>query len=471
MAWVYAYYVLAVGQGTGTLVQVCDGELKKPVWSVIIDLGSEGWSEEVALPSAKFAAEKLKNGEKSGEVTLDAVILSHSDSDHINLIPKLLKEFSDPRNPKPTKPKLSVTEVWFGGDRSKYKKGDRANVLDELHNFRPVRKPDDSNIKGLKNNVSSLDKTAPDPLVDSGKDGKIWLMIGNTIADQVSIEKNKPTRTASGGYATNTKSLVVGVSFGASPDTKEIFATGDATGLTIAKCREVLKASGETIAPSLSVSLPHHGSGTTTYDLLGLRGKEPTSELARETIEEFAKEIGAVTVSASAGERSTFRHPAIGVIEDFGGYVEEGKYKDPAVEKDGEHFYTAHMPSTHFTYDRKVKAVKSMPAKWPSKSGWYSARTAKNAFTTDYFIDLKEPVPTAWNLKAIYREESKFKPPPPRTISWVFIVENGGKAWKVEKPVDTLGLTEEQIRWVEAAIGGPLPPERFVHIPSADARD
>lgn len=466
MAWVYAYYVLAVGQGTGTLVQVCDGELKKPVWSAIVDLGSEGWSEEVALPSAKFAAEKLKNGEKSGEVTLDAVILSHSDSDHINLIPKLLKEFSDPRNPKPTKPKLSVTEVWFGGDRSKYKKAGRPNVLDELHDYRPIRKPDDSNIKGLKNNVSSLNKTAPDPLVDSGKDGKIWLMIGNTIADQVSIQKNAPTRTASGGYATNTKSLVVGVSFGIGADTKEIFATGDATGLTIAKCREVLQKSKEKLAPSLSVSLPHHGSGTTTYDLLGLKGSGPSEELARDTIEGFAKEIGAVTVSASAGERSTFRHPAMGVIEDFGAYVGEDKYKDPALVKEEEHFYTAHMPGSHFKYDKQVK---DQPSHWPSKSGWYSARTKKNAFTTDYFIDLKEPVPTAWAAKATHRVEKKFTPLPLRTISWVFIVEKGGKEWKVEKPVDTLGISEAQIRWVEEAIGGPLPPERFVHIPSADA--
>ncbi len=468
MAWVYAYYVLAVGQGTGTLVQVCDTNLKTPVWSAIIDLGSEGWSRSVALPSARFAAEKLKNGEKDKKVTLDAVILSHSDSDHINLIPKLLKEFTKPgQTPTTRKPNLTVKTVWFGGDQAKYKKGNAKSVLERLKEFKPIGVA--TNINSLKPNASSLNDPTIDPLVDSGKGALIWLVIGNTVADFVSVAGYTPPRSASGGYATNTMSLVVAVSFGAGDDKKEIFATGDATGLTIAKCREVIEKSGENLAPSLSISLPHHGSATTTYDLLGLKGAKPTEELAKDNIKGFVKEIGPLTVTASAGERSTFKHPAIGVVEDFGAYVGHGKYLDPVLKKEKEHFYTAYMPGRHFTWS--AKPADDSPESWPSTAGWRSARTAKDAFTTDYFINLKEPVPTAWNLKATYHEQGKFAGPPPRTISWVFIVENDGKAWKVEKPIDTLGLSETQVRWVEEAIGGPLPDERFVHIPSADARD
>ena len=477
MAWVHAYYVLSVGQGTGTLVQACEDTLDDPRWSVIIDLGSTGWLDDEELPTAEFVAEKLKQGKEEEEpVTLDAVILSHSDSDHINLIPDLLAEFSKPRDKKRKrgKPKLTVNEVWYGGDREKYRKGNGANVLDELYEYRPIQRPDDgTNLNDLPVDASSLNETAPNPLVDSNEmEAWIWLLVGNTIADQVRIGANTPTRTPREGYATNTVSLVVGAAFGKGAHVKEIFATGDATGLTIAKCREMIQESQKRLAPSLSVTLPHHGSATTTYDLLGLKGDVPTKTLAEQNIEGFVAELRPVTVTASSGENATYKHPAIGVAEDFGAYVEKGAYvdPDPLLKQGKEHFYTARMPSGHFRY---LAPVESIPSDWPSKAYWFSARTTANIFTTDYFFDQNEEVPTAWNREAIYRtpEESDFDPVPPRTISWLFIVENGGAAWRIEKPVDTLGLDARQRRWVEEAIGGPLPPDRFVHIPSADARD
>lgn len=470
MAWVHAYYVLAVGQGTGTLVQVCEDDLDDPKWSAIIDLGSEGWKKDVGIPSAKFAADKLKNGAAANKVTLDAVILSHSDSDHINLIPDLLAEFAKPGKP-PTaeKPSLTVKEVWFGGNRSKYGKGGGKNVLDTLNEYKP------SGSKGIlkspTNNSSSFDVEPPTKLVDSGKEAWIWLLIGNVIADDVTMGSNTTTRTASDGYATNTKSLVVGVTFGTGLNLKRIIATGDATGLTIAKCREVIKKKALNLKGSVSVTLPHHGSATTTYDLLGLKaGKGSSDALARENIEGFANDLEALSTSASAGERSTFRHPSIEVIKDFSAHVGEKKFKDPALVEEEEHFYTFYTPSTYFAY---TTAVAKSPSDWPSKAGWYSSRTVKNAFTTDYFIDKKEPVPSAWPKTAIRRgrQGSEFEPAPLDTISWAFIFKEEGKVWEIKNAVDTVALSAAQIDRLEAALGGPLPEERFVLISSADAED
>jgi beta-lactamase superfamily II metal-dependent hydrolase len=464
MAWVYAYYVLAVGQGTGTLVQVCKDTLDEPVWSAIIDLGSEGWKKDVGVPSAKFAAEKLKNAEDEENVVLDAVILSHSDSDHINLLPDLLEEFTKPdEEAEEDKPNLTVESVWYGGEKSRYKKGSKPNLLDVLDEYAP---DSGSILHKPANNQSSFDEDPPTRLADSGKDAWVWLLIGNTIAEDVTYDSNAPTRSASDGYDVNTKSLVVGVTFGKDADRKRIIATGDATGLTIAKCREVMKDNELDLSGTLSLTLPHHGSATTTYDLLGLKAESGSSEeLARKNIERFSKALGAVTVSASAGERSTFRHPAIGVIKDFGAFVGEGKYEDAAL-KGNEHFYTFYTPSGYFKY---AKVAKGKPSDWPSKAGWYSARTKKNAFTTDYFVDKKEPVPKAWPQSATYLTQAEFDPEPLDTISWAFIVKESGKSWEVKNAVDTLRLSEGQARRLEAALGGPLPEARFILVPSADA--
>ncbi len=470
MAWVYAYYVLAVGQGTGTLVQVCKDTLDKPVWNVIIDLGSRGWKRTVGLPSAKFAAERMKKGKQpGGAVTLDAVILSHSDSDHSSLLSDLLAEFTKPtQSPTNEKPNLTINKVWFGGDRSKYVGKGGTNLLEVLNEYRPDKVK--SILVSPANNSSSFDKDPPTRIVDSEKEAWIWLLIGNTICDQVSFDGNKPTRTAEEGYATNTMSLVVGVTFGVPPHERQIIATGDATGLTILKCRQVIKDRDLNLKKSLSVTLPHHGSATSAYDLRGLKASRGSSDdLAKENIKGFSEDLEAESISASAGEHGNYNQPAIEVIGDFGEYVGKGKFVDKALWKQEEHFYTFYTSANYFSYIHKTKWG---PVRWPGKDGWRSARTNKNVFTTDYFIgEKKQAVPTAWPTNAYQQVEnaSAFHPKPPRTISWAFVVKDGGANWTVERVVDKARLGARELASLEAIVGTPLPEERFVHIPSADA--
>jgi hypothetical protein len=451
------FCVLDVGQGTGTLVQSFDdSNPPKPTWSAVIDLGSEGWKHQAGEPSARFVAQQLQT-----RPVLDSVLLSHSDADHINLLPTLLGEFSKPRTqPIPGKPVLNVNQVWFGGDYAKYKKAGGPNLLDQLNEFSPTG----ANVVGnIANGESSWEHSSPKPLVASGTGIGVWLLIGNTIADQVSLYSESPTgRTPSSGYATNTKSLVLVVVLGSGAGARRIIATGDATGLTLAKCCEVIEKRGIPLAPCLSVTLPHHGSETTTYDLAGASSSQPAPTLAEQNVVNFVKHTQPTTISASAGERSTFRHPSIRVITDFGAFLASGDYVDPALTAAGEHFYTSFFPSRTLKYD-------APPSTWPSTANWYSVRNNKDVFTTDYFLDRKEPVPSAFPPTASFRPETgaQFKPPPPRAIAWAFVVSADGSRWKVEPAFDRDRLSSQQVDWLERALGHPLPPERFFFVPSA----
>jgi beta-lactamase superfamily II metal-dependent hydrolase len=420
------FVVLDVGQGSGNFIEIFDNA-GKLIHAMLIDLGSEGWKNIAGGPSADFVARELKTM-GADAATLDVVFLSHSDADHINLLIQLLNHFDPPRFISPTKPILTVKKVWFGGDAKKYVKNNK-DYLAELNRYRPL------NVSGsilhyCGPNASSFhdaDSTKWRPM-DLAKNVhdlagvQVWLLIGNTITEEVKIYAESPTGSKPPeSYAINTKSLVLMVTY----DGSQIIVTGDATGITLAKCNEILKNSG--ILPYLSdvfhLTLPHHGSDTTLFGMLGIKSDTmDIDNLATHNVEQFVKHVKCKTISASAGERSSFRHPSSTVFDAFGEFVGDANhYVEPSLSAQGEqtHFYTAYFEQYSQAFTGPLVDT------WPSTSGWVTSRTAKNLYSTDYYTrELLEDV-TVPPLPATHRSLTTLNPTPPSGVAWVLGFEAG----------------------------------------------
>jgi beta-lactamase superfamily II metal-dependent hydrolase len=450
------FIVLDVGQGTGNYVEVTEDN--GTVYPILIDLGSEGWKTEAGLPSAKLVAEHLM---KLKPPTLSAVFLSHSDSDHINLLIPLLGYFDTPRTVNPTKPVLTVHRVCYGGDPRKYVKRGK-NYLLELDKYRPLNVG--TILEPVANDASSFAGGDPSnwkPWASFGG-AQIWLLVGNVVSETVVVYEESPTGSQPAeGYAINTRSLVLVVTAG----TNQFVMTGDATGMTLARCNEWLKNAEvrKYVANVFDLTLPHHGSETTTFDLLGATSDDmDAEELADVNVQDFVDYVKPQTISASAGERSTFRHPASRVIDAFSTHLDGRLYfADDALKALNQHFYTAFFP-------RRVKKLNVSPGTWPSNGAWYTARTAANIFSTDYWLPeqfqadyvVLPPAPATSNAIA------SFKPRPPRAVAWGIEVDGAGnrQIYKAASRAEVMALLPPEA--VDRLVRGPLTDE-FVWIRSA----
>ncbi|WP_406291960.1 hypothetical protein [Embleya sp. NBC_00896] len=457
------FCVMDVGQGSANYIELCESDDSLTA-AAIIDVGSEQWKTTAGRPSAAVIAGRLK--EMTGGAVLDAVILSHSDSDHINLISSLLEYFDTPRTKSPTKPVLTIKKIIFGGDFGKYQKGKAVNYLNQLKEYRP--RGQEEIITRLGSDFSSFKekKSSWKPLVRVGGKIDLWALSANTTAEKIPLVGRKRLRAElpDGGFAINTRSIVTVAIFAG----RTIIATGDATGLSLAHCNELLAREDvrdKLGAAAYMLTLPHHGSDTTTYDLTG----SGESDAGKGVVEEFCSWVKAETISASAGERSTFRHPSARVIKDFGANLRPyPQYFDPALEASHQHFYTAYFPERSLT----VSSSKAKPAGagWPPSESWYTVRTTENVYTTDYFAEVPHtPIPIAFPWEAREDGESAFKPPPPRAISWGFIVRQDGTT-ALEVVRERTSANAEYWAAVEA-VHGPLPSEGFVVVPSAPPTD
>ncbi|MFZ2407685.1 MAG: hypothetical protein WAW41_21340, partial [Methylobacter sp.] len=78
--------VLDVGQGMGTFVEIYDtsGAL---ISTLLFDLGSLNNKVSAGGPSVQYLVDKLKS---MADPTIELLVLSHKDGDHVNLIEDLL---------------------------------------------------------------------------------------------------------------------------------------------------------------------------------------------------------------------------------------------------------------------------------------------------------------------------------------------------------------------------------------------
>jgi len=458
------YTVLPVGQGSGAIVEVLEnGVLQAPV---LIDLGSRGWNKQAGQPSATFIAERL---EQMAAPKLAAVFLSHVDSDHVNLLRRLLARFKKPGEVGPKKT-LEIGDVWFGGEESDYEES-RDRPLQQLREY-------GATVHALGVGISDV-PTGTVRLSSAGVDYS--LLIANVAESNPSQKRRRidasDQKRAANSFLRNVVSLCVVVKFG-KVTPQYIVAPGDAIGLTLAESNKILRDNPGIFAPVLSLALPHHGSATSTYDMSGVKatGNERRDQLATRVVREFVDHLEAHSITASAGESPTYRHPSSRVVADFARTVLKRWYSDGTTPN--EHFFTAYYPLDELALEGGMNRNT-----WPSSIGWHTGLTESNVFTIDYFRGNPQifsppeivfdpgrapneyPLARYGGVNAPYG----FGPTaPPRAAGWGFVIAESGEREEVERLVDLRFATAEERASLEA-VHGPLPPQRFVFLPSAPA--
>lgn len=464
------FTALPVGQGTGTLIQILSDMDDIPIESVLIDLGSLFWKvQKTGVPSRAFLVERLK---EMHEPALDAVFLSHGDADHINLIKGALAQFKKPSEHAPRRETLEVRRVWYAGSKGDYTKG--VPVLKELNAWRP-----DPPGHGV---LKTLGPDAVDwvtPTYQSANGLEIWVMAGDTVTAATGIGAASPTRlkNAPKSYANNTVSLVLAVAYG-DPEKQWIVATGDATGLTMARCNDVMRASPDwqAIAPVLCLSLPHHGSESTTYNVLGATtAAQDTKALAIQNVREFVNYLKPQTLSVSSGEWPGYRLPRARAIGDFSVHCTAPWFEDPALPAD-QHFYTAYYARDQM---KVIGANAAGLTRWPPGAGWQTARTYQGIFTNDYYegpadahVPIVVPLQSGVPADSVSLDDTKqpYDPIPYWVTGWAWDVDESG-ADPTVTPVCDLARASAEDRAKLEELHGPLPPHRFVFLPPAALRD
>jgi beta-lactamase superfamily II metal-dependent hydrolase len=471
------YIVLPAGQGTATLIEVIDDETDIPLTMIIIDLGSSNWEENL---TGKFSADIIAlRLNLMAKPTIDAIFLSHSDDDHVNMLGVLLEQFDKPTDSVPsTKKQLTINKVWYGG----YDKG-YGGILTYLEEYKPPKEA--TNLRILQKHASNLET----PLYPNNNGIEIRLIIGNMVTEETQLYKSSHQRPYKDKhYLINTKSLVLLVTYGTA-EKRHFVATGDATGLTMAACNEMLdKAKWKD--PVLSISAPHHGSRATSYSLLNIKRPHTASlDVAKEVVKQFVLWLRPESVTVSAGETG-YHHPSPALLNDLAEYVKDAArpkdkdspliWVDDEVKSDREHFYTAYFEEGAFTIAPKTKPdpnAMDVAATWPDQEGWWTARTTKAVYTIDYFtlrwkrygLSAAPEIPTAfWPGTAKFEGSVGPYGAVPWSCGWEYAVKNGGTTVSLSRqyadavPPRALGFEFLQI----AGQQGSLAPERLAPVPA-----
>lgn len=355
--------VLDVGQGSGNFVEIyTDAKDEVLGATILVDLGTELDPFDAAqTETIKYICEKLRT---MTNPTISLLVLSHSDTDHINLIASLLSNFTPPGQPAQSgKPNLTIALAWFAGEYDKFAKRSQTNVLAIVQAYMvPPNRP-----QRYENGFSSFNTDPPICMEVAGV--TVYTLIAQVVNEGSSAARESP-------YWINTRSAVLMLSYQGT----QWILTGDATGRTLYEINRKLNAMGplgrQTYLPNVfMLTAPHHGSYTTTYDLQGLgRGSTMTPKANVQTFVQWTKPQ---CLSASAERVKKFKHPHWTVLTDFSVTCGKDKYFDPKwdIDQYGEHAFTAFIPSGTF-----------FPCPWPGVDGFYSANTQSNVFTNLYCV-------------------------------------------------------------------------------------
>jgi hypothetical protein len=459
MAWELRITHLDVGQGTGEYISLVDSSTGIVGHNMMLDLGSEQAKRRAGGPSVEWVVAHLKMN--TDQPKLDVVLFSHSDSDHVNLIKKLLDSFEayDPDNRKTGINTLIIRHVAYGGDYDKYKKGKQKNVIDILKPYMKYNQPPfRTEPVPIDLAHSSFNVSPAAPLVQLGPLA-VYLVAGNVPNVTPGAGYGKRALEVVDGYSINTLSMVVALSFFG----WQAILTGDATGATLVWCNNKMTDAvrRQYLNNVVTMSMPHHGSSVTTFNT----GKVGKGTTARENISQFATNAHARTIHASAGLHNSFKHPSAEVLSFFWDW----KYTDivPHWQEEGlegNHFYTANFDrSYHFD-----KVVKNKKSPWPHKDEWYTVQSRHNVYTNTYYAD------------EYANQDSIVLPPLPATtkevpttvVNWGISVPPMGVAWQFRLPEAATGnlqlyrlVNRPNLLLLRSAIIDGVPPEDLPQVP------
>jgi beta-lactamase superfamily II metal-dependent hydrolase len=273
-------------QGMGTLVRIYD-TLDRLAHLALLDLGSESGTKkysESAINSVTNALQQMKDDKLAP--TIDLLLISHQDFDHWSLLPDLLTKIQDGF------PTCTVGDIYYGGTKWRKKASD---AIEEWENE-----------FGVTAEAFAKEDT------DYAKPG--------TIADFKVIDgvrfhllcTNVPISRSAIDLARNGTSAVVAIGFGG----VTCVIPGDATADTVGWINDNIftpwkkKGKGNPVQPCKALGAPHHGALRTIASNF-----VSTSRAKLEVATEFAKNVSAQNVVASAGWYSKFNHPYKSVMK------------------------------------------------------------------------------------------------------------------------------------------------------------
>jgi hypothetical protein len=292
------FHVLDVGQGACNYVEIID-DTGEVIHNMLIDLGTNS-DQAIAADNIKWLNEQIKD---RPDPRIDVLVITHGDTDHYNMMLKLLPALGPPGTER-------IGMVRYGGVPWRYKIGNTSLITelkkycDDVGSFTPSE-------TGYRIDDSWEPIWPADP--EDG-DVRLQLIVANTPhpKDPASSAKQQKLNAE----AVNTKSVVLGIEW----DGYWMIATGDATATTVAEINEILEDNEADLPTAFMLTLPHHGSRKTTYDLK-VAAEEPGDE-AREVVDTFLDIFKPMTMSISAGEKR-HHHPSMLMVEQFSGHADD----------------------------------------------------------------------------------------------------------------------------------------------------
>lgn len=407
------FTVLDVGQGSGNFIEMYDRN-DKLIATALLDLGSERAKKEAGGPSIAYIVGRLSS--MSGGARIDFIGLSHSDSDHINLLQELLGHFDAEGHPSfPEKPILKIGNVAFGGPERKYRKRSNENLINQIRRYQVSPFV----LYSLPANASTFNNSF-DPVNVAGV--KFHLLVGNcmSLTDTPIDSPQDKWRTAS--FYLNTYSLIFVVGFG----DQEFVVTGDATGTTLAFANLVITNNDLKFSNTWLLTMPHHASRTTT---LCLRGLGRTKLVAEDNLNQFARSIHAKSIHSSAENVSRFKHPSAFIMQFFGHYVEKDITYNVGEQPSNRHYYNAYFDTSDgFTFNNR----RNIKTPLVTQNNWRTCETKFGIFTNRYFVR-QDIFNLGSNLTAQIPPDpgsivdTPSDPPfPPFAVTWLYQVNAAG---------------------------------------------
>lgn len=289
--------VVDVGQGQCTFsILYDDSSTPKIAHTLLFDCGTDSPSPTTD-GNIDWIAGQLALMETP---TIDLLVFSHSDNDHISLMRQLLEVYA-----KKTTKKLNIPSTWYAGFEDFYTKHN-FNILDYLSGYCKSFTRPDFNESQYDSSTHTWEK--PPMWVSADKTVQVSMLMGNNIDNKPGIFK----LTAFGTVAEkkNRVSIVCALIHNG----RYLIICGDATSRTMAWTNYYFGA--DYIAKTLMLTLPHHGSRATGLNVSS--GKAANAN-AIQVVQTFAKLARGKTLTVSA--YAHHNHPSIELINYFTPYA------------------------------------------------------------------------------------------------------------------------------------------------------
>jgi beta-lactamase superfamily II metal-dependent hydrolase len=319
------------GQGMCNSVEIYDDD-DQLIYLMLIDFGAEKDTATVR----KFTLEKLKTMiTKHGKI--DAMVISHSDSDHWKLMNELLKQLPD---------KIKIDVAAFGiGQWKKTAQSFKELVKGRLASGQKVKF-----IETAESDIVSADNI------------KAWYSEHEVTFSilAASVVTSDVVKGGSSEIEANTASIVVRVLFGGN----SLIFTGDATNTTLTYMNKKLK---KAVMPDICfmMTAPHHGAQATLDGTLG--------QLAS-----FTGSAKPECALASAQLRVNFNHPNVCVMATMAEFAYTNAWPDSG----GNHDCLLNFKDTKLCTNDKVYKKLNAGKTGDKADQWYVVSTNYNIFTT-----------------------------------------------------------------------------------------